>query len=123
MSRHISLAAVIKNRRIALLGEVHDNGVQHRLRAAALQRLIEDGARPAIAFEQFDRERQSDIDRARLERPRDVDYLIEQAGGAKGWRWEFYRPVLQLALDHDLRSWRRTGAKDASTNQEGWARV
>ena len=97
-----SLAAAIKDRRIVLLGEVHDNGVQHELRAAALQQLIDAGARPAIAFEQFDRERQSDIDRARLERPRDADYLIEQAGDAKGWRWEFYRPVLQLALDHDL---------------------
>lgn len=118
-----SLAAAIKDRRIVLLGEVHDNGVQHRLRAAALQHLIDAGARPAIAFEQFDRERQSDIDRARLERPRDADYLIEQAGGDRGWRWEFYRPVLQLALDYDLPIVAANlSRRDAfRLTQEGWS--
>jgi hypothetical protein len=59
-----SLAQVMARRPVVLLGEVHDNAAQHATRAAALRRLLAGGARPAIAFEQFDRERQADIDRA-----------------------------------------------------------
>jgi uncharacterized iron-regulated protein len=81
---------------------VHDNAAQHALRVAALRQLIERGARPAIAFEQFDRERQSDIDRARRERPRDVDYLIAEAKGSNDWDWKSYRPFVALALEFDL---------------------
>ena len=63
------LAVELARRPVVLLGEVHDNVVQHRIRAEALRRMLEGGARPAIAFEQFDRERQGDIDRARREPP------------------------------------------------------
>ncbi len=52
-------------------------------------------------MEQFDRERQADIDRARRERPDDADYLIAQAGGG-GWQWPLYRPVVALALQYNL---------------------
>ncbi len=96
------LLAALQGKSLILLGEVHDNGAQHALRLEVVRRLVATGARPAIAFEQFDRERQSDIDRARRERPRDADFVIEQGGGAKNWRWEFYRPFVQLALDFDL---------------------
>ncbi len=97
-----ALAAAMRGRRIVVLGEVHDNGAQHALRLSALQALVASGARPALAFEQFDRERQPDIDRARRERPRDADFVIAQGRGAPSWRWEYYRPFVQLALDHDL---------------------
>jgi uncharacterized iron-regulated protein len=97
-----ALARAMERHRVVLLGEVHDNAIQHRLRAAALERLVARGARPAIAFEQFDRERQHDIDRARRERPRDADYLIERAQGDAAWDWRYYRPFVALALEHDL---------------------
>ena len=98
-----ALARAMQGVAVVLLGEVHDNAAQHALRADALGRLIADGARPAIAFEQLDRERQGDVDRARRERPRDADWLIAQASGARsGWDWALYRPFVQLALDHDL---------------------
>jgi uncharacterized iron-regulated protein len=87
---------------VVMLGEVHDNAAQHALRAAALRVLVERGARPAIAFEQFDRGAQAAIDSARRERPRDVDYLIAQGKGAPGWSWELYKPYLALALEYDL---------------------
>ncbi len=92
---------------VALLGEVHDNAAQHRLRLDLLRRAFEAGWRPAIAMEQFDLERQADIERARRERPRDVQHLIEQATtpsprpGA-GWNWAFYRPYVALALEYDV---------------------
>ncbi len=96
-----ALAAAMATRRSVLLGEVHDNAAQHALRVAALSHLVEAGARPAIAFEQFDRQRQADIDRVRREQPGDADALIAAAGG-RNWEWKYYRPFVQLALEHNL---------------------
>ncbi len=95
------LARAMAERRSALLGEVHDNGAQHALRAAALRQRVEAGARPAIAFEQFDVERQADIERVRRDKPRDAGALIA-AVGSGSWNWPMYRPFVQLALDYDL---------------------
>ena len=97
-----AIADAMRGRRVVFLGEVHDNAAQHALRAEALRKLVERGARPAFAFEQFDRGEQGAIDRARRERPGDVDYLIAQAHGASGWNWQFYKPYLALALQYDL---------------------
>jgi len=92
---------------IVLLGEVHDNAEQHRLRLETLRRAFAAGWRPIIAMEQFDRERQQDIDRARREAPNDAQHLIELAatpgnGPGRGWNWDFYRPVVALALQYDV---------------------
>jgi uncharacterized iron-regulated protein len=97
-----ALVRAMQGHGIVLLGEVHDNAVQHALRATALRQRIVQGARPALAFDQFDREHQPDIERARRERPADADYLIAQAKGSDDWRWEFYRPFVALALEYDL---------------------
>jgi uncharacterized iron-regulated protein len=92
---------------IVLLGEVHDNAAQHRLRLDLLRRAFAAGWRPAIAMEQFDVERQADIDRARRERPRDAQHLIDQATtpaarAGEGWNWALYRPYVALALEYDV---------------------
>src|SRR5512136_867510 len=87
-----ALVKAMQGHRVVLLGEVHDNAAQHVIRAAALRQLVVQGARPAIALEQFDRERQPDIERARRERPNDADYVIAQAKGRGDWQWDFYRP-------------------------------
>ena len=92
---------------VVMLGEVHDNAQQHRLRLEVLRRAFAAGWRPAIAMEQFDRERQADIERARRERPTDAQHVIDLAAppsarpGA-GWNWDFYRPFVALALEHDV---------------------
>ncbi len=92
---------------IVLLGEVHDNAEHHRQRLDVLRRALAAGWRPAIAMEQFDRERQADIDRARREQPRDAQHVIDLAtapaqprGG--GWNWAFYRPFVDLALKYGV---------------------
>ena len=90
-----------------MLGEVHDNAEQHRLRLETLRRALASGWRPVIAMEQFDRERQQDIDRARREAPNDAQHLIERAatpgnGPGRGWNWDFYRPVVALALQYNV---------------------
>ncbi|WP_427312036.1 ChaN family lipoprotein [Cupriavidus sp. H39] len=96
-----TVSAAFAGKPYVLLGEVHDNAAGQRQRLEALTRAVEQGWRPAIAMEQFDRERQADIDRARRERPRDADYLVAQAGGG-AWQWPLYRPVVALALRYDL---------------------
>lgn len=87
---------------VALLGEVHDNPLHHRLRAVALRRACVAGWRPAVVMEQFDLERQPDIDRARAERPRDARHLIAQAGGSSSWAWDEYEPLVAIVLEHEL---------------------
>jgi uncharacterized iron-regulated protein len=92
---------------IALLCEVHDNAEHHRQRLEILRRAFAAGWRPAIAMEQFDRERQIDIDRARTEKPRDARHVIDQATASKAarggnWEWNFYRPFVELALEYDV---------------------
>ena len=50
--------------RVLLLGEVHDNPDGHARRYAWLEARVDAGWRPTIAMEQFDRDRQADLDRA-----------------------------------------------------------
>ncbi|HWJ18405.1 MAG TPA: ChaN family lipoprotein [Geobacterales bacterium] len=91
---------------IVMLGEVHDNAEQHHLRLERLQKAFAEGWRPVIVMEQFDRQHQEDIDRARRERPKDVQYLLDLGaprdteGG--NWDWKFYRPYVALALEYDV---------------------
>jgi uncharacterized iron-regulated protein len=93
----------LTGRAVVLLGEHHDNPVHHRLRLATLERVVAAGWRPAVLMEQFDTDRQPDIDRARSERPLDAQHLIEAATPARGgWNWTFYRPVVELALKAGL---------------------
>lgn len=92
---------------IVLLGEAHDNAVQHAQRLQVLRRAFAAGWRPVIAMEQFDRERQVDIERARREQPRDAQHVITLAATAqgapgRGWHWDFYRPYIELALEYDV---------------------
>jgi uncharacterized iron-regulated protein len=88
---------------VVLLGEVHDNPAQPARQLDVLRDLLRDGTRPALLLEQFDRERQADIDRARAAGA-DAQRLIEAgtAGGASRWEWSRYRPLLELALANDL---------------------
>ena len=91
---------------IALLGEIHDNAGHHRQRLDVLRRAFAAGWRPAIVMEQFDRERQADIDRARREKPHDAQHVINLATlpiDRRGtWNWDFYRPFVELALEYNV---------------------
>jgi len=89
---------------LILLGEVHDNAEGHAVCIEAFRAWLATGARPALLMEQFDRERQADLDRARAGPARsDAKRIIGLAGGgASAWKWHFYEPLLALALEHDL---------------------
>jgi uncharacterized iron-regulated protein len=101
-----ALAAALRSSPIVLLGEVHDNPVQHALRARALRSLLETGARPALLMEQFDRERQADLDRVLAQPGVTPDDVIAAASPADtamtGWSWRFYRPYIALAIEYRL---------------------
>lgn len=89
-------------RPVVLLGEVHDNAAQHALRLAAFRALLDGGARPALLMEQLDRDKQPALDRLRAASPPPTaDALIAAAGGP-AWQWRFYRPFIELALQHGL---------------------
>ena len=111
---------------LALLGEVHDNPAGHRERLALLTRAVGAGWRPVIAMEQFDTDRQADIDRARREAPRDAQHVIDLAAPARsGWDWALYRPVIELALRYDLplRAANLSGADTSKVVRAGYASV
>ena len=81
---------------IYLLGEVHDNPEGHALRLEKIADIVRSASQPVIAMEQFDREKQSALSAAQQACP-DATCVIERAGG-KGWDWDFYKPVIDLAL-------------------------
>ena len=87
---------------VLLLGETHDNGEGHRLRAEDLRGRLNAGWRPAIAMEQFDREQQAALDAA-MRDCSDADCVVTRvAPGKSGWNWAFYKPVIAMALTHEL---------------------
>ena len=89
---------------VVLLGEVHDNVAQHSLRVQAVRALLEAGARPALLMEQFDRERQGDIDAARsaMAPPSARELIAAASPRQSGWDWDFYAPFVELALQYGL---------------------
>ena len=99
---------------LLLLGEVHDNAAQPAQRLQRLQQALADGTRPALLMEQFDRERQPQIDQMLADAPAGLprspaqvqalaDQLVALAGGAQaGWDWALYRPLINLALQQGL---------------------
>ena len=96
-----SLAARMQARPVVLLGEVHDNAMQHAVRAEALARVLQAGLRPALAFEQLDRGVQPEVDRVLAEAgPDAADRLAELID--KGWNRAFYKPLLELAVRYRL---------------------
>lgn len=87
-------------KRIFLMGEIHDNPHGHKLRLEMVMQFIEQGYRPLVAMEQFDRENQDDLDVA-LSTCHDVDCVLAKAA-TPGWEWSFYKPFVQLALDKKI---------------------
>ncbi|RZL06697.1 MAG: hypothetical protein EOP40_17210, partial [Rubrivivax sp.] len=93
----------VRSQPLVLLGEVHDNAAQHRLRAEAWRALLASGARPALLMEQFDRERQADLDRARAQPGATADQVIAAGrSSADAWDWPLYRPFIEAALAHGV---------------------
>ncbi len=87
---------------VVLLGEVHDHPGQHALRLQAFSDALAQGARPALALEQFDRDKQGALDALRSAQPAPDAQALIAVAGASGWEWDYYRPFIALALQHGL---------------------
>ena len=90
---------MLRNADHVLLGEVHDNPVHHRERAALVKALAD--SRPTVVFEQFARSAD-----AALAAPVDGDLQawLDRAGfDSQGWAWPLHRPVIEAALAAKLR--------------------
>lgn len=86
---------------LVLLGEVHDNAAQHALRLEAFRTLLAGGARPVLAMEQLDRDKQAALDAVLAAPAPTADAVIAAAGGPS-WTWAYYKPFIELALQHRL---------------------
>lgn len=98
--RHVAPAA--EPPRVLLLGEVHDNADGHAARAALLRKQLEAGWRPVIAMEQFDTAQQAALDAAMADCADAACVVTRVVTGKSSWNWDFYRPVIALALDYKL---------------------
>lgn len=85
----------------ALLGETHDNPGHHEIQLRLLERAARD-AKPAVAFEQMDREWQTDVD-ARRGQGASAEAVMTAGHMARSWCWPCYEPLVGFAVSHGLR--------------------
>jgi len=93
-----ALVKRLKGADYVLLGEMHDNAVQHRLRAE----LIDAGAskKPAIVYEQFPWGADSVLQTTPTQ---PIEAWLDRAGfDRKGWRWPLHQPLLDVAVKDGL---------------------
>jgi uncharacterized iron-regulated protein len=86
---------------VLLLGEVHDNVVHHELQQKMLQARIDSGAKPALMMEQLDAASQPILDQA-LAGIQSEDVLNNVTALIKFSDWQFYRPLLSIAVNNRL---------------------
>lgn len=85
----------LRGARFVLLGEVHDNALQHAARAALVRALLADGRPTRVVFEQIDRGRDAAIAAA----PRDAEAVADAAQlDRRAWGWPLHKPLLEAAL-------------------------
>ena len=106
LGRDVRIANVIeslKRSTFSLLGEVHDNADHHAIQAGLLEGIARSGVRRAVVFEQFDREYEPELKRL-ISRGQPAPEDVADAVGfdRKGWNWEFYRPLVEIALRHRM---------------------
>lgn len=84
-----------------LLGEVHDNAAQHRLRGELVTALAT--RQPAIVFEQF---AAGDSAMGRPASGEAIEPWLDRQGfDRKAWRWPLHQPVVDAAIAHGRSLW------------------
>lgn len=126
-ARFMTRDALVENLRRAhfrLLGEVHDNPDHHAIQAGLLEALGASGIKPLVAFEQFN----SDFDTLLQQRLTSGPVTAEDVATAvhfnrQGWNWDFYRPLVDIALRYGmpLRAANLSRPAAAQVAKEGWA--
>ena len=95
-----------------LLGEVHDNPIDHELRAGIIDALA--SVHPAIVFEQF---RRTDTPIPPPPRAGDrVEAWLDAHGfDRNAWKWPLHRPVVLAAIAHARSVWGANVSREALT--------
>ena len=98
---------VLRERVIAsdfrLLGEIHDNPDHHAIQAELLESIGAHGVRPVVAFEQLDRDFDAALTQRLATGAASAEDVAEVAGfDREGWNWEFYRPLVAIALRYGM---------------------
>jgi len=109
--------------RYRLLGEIHDNEAHHRIRARLLDALGRAGLKPAVAFEQFDAEYDIALQELLSSGKSTANAVAEAVRfDRKGWNWQFYRPIVEAALEHGmpLRAANLSRARAREAPVEAW---
>ena len=83
-----------------LMGEVHDNPKAHQARYEIIANKVKAGWGPGMAMEQFDREHQGLLRTAQDQCTQAS--CITSLPWVQAWQWEYYEPLIQLALDYQL---------------------
>ena len=95
-----------------LLGEVHDNPIDHEVRAGIIDALA--SVHPAIVFEQF---QDSDTPIALPSTPASGDQLeawLDANGFDRiGWKWPLHKPVVLAAIAHARSLWGANVSREA----------
>jgi uncharacterized iron-regulated protein len=86
---------------IVLLGEVHDNPVDHALRGALITAFAD--RHPALVFEQFNRTAGPIAPPASGE-PMET-WLDRNGFDRNGWKWPLHQPVVDAAIAHGRAIW------------------
>ena len=98
-----NLAAALRAAHFRLLGEVHDNPDHHAIQAELLDAVGGAGIRPVVAFEQFDREYDAALQQRQAAGMLTADEVAEVVKfDRRGWNWEFYRPLVDVALRYGM---------------------
>lgn len=98
-----TLAQQASAARFVLLGEIHDNKTHHAIQARLLSQIAQNGNRPALVMEQFDRDQQRKLDDIlKSDASQDDKLKALHELMRKGWDWPLYEPLLRLALQYGL---------------------
>jgi uncharacterized iron-regulated protein len=95
-----TVAAAVTGARFAALGERHDNAEHHQFQASLLRRMVENGRRPAVAFEMLGTDQASALARHLAAAPLDATGLGDAVDWkSSGWPdWRHYQPIAEVAL-------------------------
>ncbi|HEY7655444.1 MAG TPA: ChaN family lipoprotein [Burkholderiales bacterium] len=98
-----ALHSALRAARYRLLGEVHDNPDHHALQLECLMALGESGLRPAVAFEQLDRDYDPALQLLLAAGGATAEAVAEATGfDRKNWGWDLYRPLIETALRYRM---------------------
>jgi len=97
----VEVISLINKSDVILLGEIHDNPVQHEIQQKLFEARIASGARPALMMEQLNIENQPELDHALMGSDRN-EVLNNVYKLVKFSNAEDYKPLLAIAVDNKL---------------------